>query len=160
MKFHNQLNGHYLPNRLIGDCYRTCIACLLDKHPSEVPHWLENYWWNGQLVILGREFEDAVDDWLQTQGYAKFDLPFPGENSLQDVADTIAHINGTNFLYMVGGFSPRNCGHVVIYRGRTLLWDPASDKLGLSKPMEDGNWWLTILTTSKMRYNGGLVISN
>ena len=43
-----QLNKHDPANGVYGDCGRTVIACLLDLHPSEVPHF-----WDGNLRDCG-----------------------------------------------------------------------------------------------------------
>ena len=39
---HNQLIKHDPENGMYGDCQRTCIAVILDLHPSEVPHFCED----------------------------------------------------------------------------------------------------------------------
>lgn len=38
MQYHKQLNKRDPENGVFGDCYRTAVACILDKHPSEVIH--------------------------------------------------------------------------------------------------------------------------
>src|SRR3546814_14399554 len=39
---HPQLIKHDPENGAYGDCQRTCIAVILDLHPSEVPHFCDN----------------------------------------------------------------------------------------------------------------------
>jgi len=47
MRFHKQLITNHNPESgIFGDCQRTAIACLLDKHPSDVPHFATPETWN------------------------------------------------------------------------------------------------------------------
>ena len=38
---YKQLNHHDPDNGIIGDCYRTAIACLLDLPPDALPNYCE-----------------------------------------------------------------------------------------------------------------------
>jgi hypothetical protein len=53
---HDPFNGQY------GDCARTAIACLLNMHPSEVEHFLEDGCADGEV------FWRRVNGWLSARG--------------------------------------------------------------------------------------------
>ena len=143
MLFRKQLSYHDPVNGRIGDCLRTCYACILNLEPSEVPHFLELHWNDGDpdLVSIAKE----IDAFLAIRGLARFDVVYPGDVPFQDIAEHIYNING-DITYLVGGASPHGGGHSVIYKGKSMLWDPAPANRGIVGPLKDGHYWVTILT--------------
>lgn len=62
---HNPAEGRY------GDCYRTCIAILLDMDAADVPHFAEMELVNG----WDRDKTDAVvREWLAERGYTMLSM--------------------------------------------------------------------------------------
>ena len=59
---HKQLIKHDPENGQWGDCGRTAIACLLDLHPSDVPHF-----WEGP-ERADRDPETECRKWLAERG--------------------------------------------------------------------------------------------
>ena len=65
--------------RPVGDCWRTCVAMLLDLPPADVPHWVDQYLHLGNVgtdtwpLFLGTEVEvpayaAACQVWLRARG--------------------------------------------------------------------------------------------
>lgn len=122
------------PPRAIGDCLRTCYACLLEIHPSDVPHFAEPYY-RGELTA--EESSRSQRDWLRTKfGLDVITVPVDP----QMPRSWEYYPNG---LCIAGGKSPRGHigGHAVIWRwdalGGRLVHDPHPDRSGLVGPPED-----------------------
>lgn len=108
-----------IPGRLIegrpGDCWRTCIACLIGAaDPEEVPHFVE------QAEQAGpNEGATLAEHWLLARRWLRrrgLDL---GVTALDAAADT-------GIPYMLSVPSHRGpWGHVVIAQGREVIWDPS-----------------------------------
>ena len=119
---HDPMHGNF------GDCWRTCIACLLDMHPSEVPHFCQG---GDQLTA-----DAAARAWLKERGYNLV-------KACMFAAD--AHVAAEWFddaLYILSGSSPNSPGvsHAVIGRGGfEVVWDVARSGLGLDGPWVDEN---------------------
>jgi hypothetical protein len=128
---HQQLFRHDPDNGVYGDCHRTAIACLLDLHPTEVPHF-------GQLCIEAEASKDPYDwraheeQWLNERGLTQAHINFSG--GLDQLFDFMDMYN-PNVLYLLGGTSPRGTAHTVICHGGKLEWDPHPDGGGVPQPM-------------------------
>jgi hypothetical protein len=148
MIYRKQLSHHDPDSGIIGDCFRTCIGCLLDLEPQDVPHWSQEFWDNSNLVPKVEQL--AILEWLERQGYTLLQLPCMGEN-FKILAQQIEHISG-NLLYIVSGTGTSGGEHVVIYKGSEMLWDPSPTGGGLTGPGIQGVYWLSFLLPSNMRY--------
>lgn len=126
---HNPSDGVY------GDCHRTVIACLLDKHPEEVPNFADS--WDD----IG-EWYRRVDDYLKTQGLSSVNVLY--HSTLDQLLASQGNIN-KNAYYMLSGTSSNGTGHVVICKGGEIYWDPAIDDSGIVGPGDDGFYWVTYL---------------
>lgn len=139
---YKQLNRHDPDKGVIGDCWRTAIACLLDMHPREVPHFCD-----------GANFHDVaaatamLREWLAPLGMGIVELPYTGE--LDAVLGTISHFN-PNTYYLLAGTSRNGTGHVVVVRDGCIVWDPAIDDSGIVGPAESGHYWVSFLVHSSM----------
>lgn len=136
---HKQLNLHKPEQGLIGDCFRTSIACILNLRPSEVPHFVEQVYGTDESCIK------LAQEWLLREhdiNYAEFPL----------VCDDKAHLFKWVSSYFPGdmhltlGCSSRNGNHSVVIRPDGYIWDPSIDNSGCIGPMGDGYWWLGILS--------------
>lgn len=52
------------PKEEWGNCFSTCIACLFDMEPDDVPHWLADCDGDQQQAA------EACQQWLQARGWA------------------------------------------------------------------------------------------
>ena len=68
--FHRQLLRHDPASGIIGDCYRTAIACRLNMDPADVPHFMQ-----GRAGPPG--MRDA-NTWLAERGYSLVRQRHPG----------------------------------------------------------------------------------
>jgi len=126
---HNPAAGSY------GDCHRTCIACLLDLPPEQVPNFGEHY---GDAPM----FASAVEGWLSLHGLRGVDFLFQGE--LEDVLNCMDKMNH-DVYYLLGGTSKHGWGHTVIGLNDRIEWDPSLTDSGIVSPLE-GFYWITVLT--------------
>jgi len=137
-----------------GDCYRTCLAMVLDMDRDEVPHFCEH-------VPPGTQPEDpahiASDEWergwLSGRGLTKVTVPHSGEITIWQLAEQYnvlapgAAIICQTALYGRVGVSD----HVVeLYGGR--LYDPLGNDTeehvaGTNRyqPSTHGLYWVTVL---------------
>jgi hypothetical protein len=142
---HKQLQLHKPELNQIGDCFRTVLACLLDLHPSDVPHFYQEVWHEPDAAQLAdREARKFL---------AHYDL------DLIEVAycDTLLNVlegqaqNNPGVYYMLTGRSANNVGHVVICCNDEIVWDPAIDNSGISGPLSGGTFIISWLVSSRMR---------
>lgn len=133
---HKQLIRHDLEAGQVGDCWRTCVACLLDRQPDHVPHFLVDCWNDG---VLG---DKRLRAWLSTQGFGLATVAFAGE--LEDVLLSMKNLN-PGIFYMLGGKSRLGCGHSVIGFEDSIAWDPSPTENGIVGPMDDGYYWVSFL---------------
>lgn len=119
-----------------GDCWRTAIACLLDRDdPTTVPHFIaaalpegddvdtSTAWWDASVAYVERCVPDG-------QTFLLLQPRFP-VHAEPDLAHP--HVIAT-------GRSPRgDWQHSVIADARTgeLVWDPHPSRAGLAGPIED-----------------------
>lgn len=122
------------PPHTYGDCYRCCIASILEvpAHvvPSPAARGFDN--WSEEMTKL--------DDWLGSRGMYHFFIKTDTENlpAWQGV------LNG---YYILGGKSPR-APHVVVGLGRQIVHDPHPEGGGL-KPDDDGMYSIGVIVISK-----------
>ncbi len=156
MRFNNQLHPHRPQDGFVGDCFRTCISCLLGLPVTDVPNWYQI-----EFDTIGQptEFESPevkkmIDDWMNGQGYHLLRMPMSGDHDLSQLTLQVESING-RVLYMVQGSSDVG-EHVVIYKGADLLWDPGFSKKGIVAPGAGNIYWFIFLISETMVWNGCL----
>lgn len=154
MQFHLQLNRHVPALGEIGDCFRTCIACFLNLHPSDVPHFAGIHY-DGSPFQTKAE-KEHIQSWLAERGLTLINIAF-GDIPLEELLTTVATINGDDFCYMLSGSGSTGHGHVAIYRGDKLLWCPSGDKgvVGPHQPAHPGDpkiYWLEFFGSMRCRF--------
>ena len=135
---HKQLNRHDPDNGVYGDCGRTAIACILDLHPSQVPHF-----WDGP-EDRNRDPQAERDAWLRSRGIFRIVFTLDGElsESLEYVA---LHYPGANYTLL--GESKNHVNHVVIGQDSQIIWDPSLDDSGIIGPAKDDSlYWIELFT--------------
>lgn len=124
------------PPETIGDCWRTCFACLLEIPVTDVPHFCETSWEDNP------ESQRKAKEWLKTKGYSYFEYPIDCDfETLQIYLDHYLH----GIYCMIGGTSKNGTGHSVIMLNGAIVWDPSLDDSGILGPMSDGYYWITVL---------------
>lgn len=156
MKFQKQTIDHYPSIGKIGDCFRTCLACLLDLEVTEVPHFLSIHYdpTSPNPHLESPEMKTHIKDWLASKGYALVEVPYQAEAEERPnrIMEHLALKDGEDMCYLLSGRSV-NAAHVVIGRGPKILWDPSPTNSGIVAPV-DGVYWISYLVSIRMRYNG------
>ncbi|HWV46987.1 MAG TPA: hypothetical protein VN039_13360 [Nitrospira sp.] len=145
-----QLNRHVPAEDIIGDCYRTTIACLLDKHPSEVPHFGELCWdFEKKEFREGSDMDAEAEKYLQTIGYTLVRVAWVFD-SVQEMLECQEKLN-PGVRYILAGRSRNEVNHVVIASDGEIEWDPSQNDSGIIGPCSDGFYWATYILPSFMR---------
>lgn len=136
---HKQLFSHRPAEGQYGDCHRTCIACLLDVLPAEVPH----PYLNGS--VSAEEANEVLDFWLYERfGLRQVHMVYGGKAVLGEMLKVISGLNpGLHFI--VSGTSRTGCNHFVIACDGEIIHDPSTSDSGIVGPCDDGLWWITFL---------------
>lgn len=122
------------PPHSIGDCFRCCIASLLELPAEAVPHFMADDWgkdkdftWYGKL-----------NGWLAARGVVLLELgPIPDEFHGPKWFESIA-AGGFDAFHVMSGMSPRGFRHSVVARNGVVVHDPHPDRTGLVAPGDDG----------------------
>ena len=130
-----QLIKHDPANGAYGDCGRTVIACLLDMHPSDVPHF-----WNGE--VDNPTAQEDCRKWLAERGLRNIAWPIDGR--LMEVLTFMKRDNPGTY-YALLGTSQRLSNHVVICYNDEIVCDPSLEGGELIGPSDDGHWWIEVL---------------
>lgn len=119
--------------RPVGDCWRTCVAMLLDLPPAEVPHWVDQYLTIGNVTtdrwpdFEGIEvevpaFAVATQTWLTQRGLALYSYDGPPGNY-------------TGFAIATGPSPRGDFSHaVVVY---VVAMEPQDRGDGILRPVPD-----------------------
>lgn len=146
MLYIKQLYNHDPKNGVIGDCYRTAIACLLDMMPDDVPHFGK-----GDFDIDGncREHTQAIEAevWLNSLGIFTINIPFNCD-SVSSMLECIGY-NHPNLYWLLGARSERKVNHAVVCCGGRIVHDPSRIGGDLIGPCTDGYYWATFFTSKK-----------
>lgn len=148
-----QKNRHLPEEGLIGDCHRTCYACLLDMDRDSVPNFGEvGFDITKEEGGNRKEFAEACKSWLASQGYAEFMVGFNCD--LSDVQGFMNAVNPGQY-YILGGRSRTGVNHSVIGLNDMIVWDPSLTDAGIVGPCEpDGLYWITILVPISQTIQG------
>lgn len=102
-----------------GNCFATCIACLLEVPVDSVPNFCENDNWR-----------EATNEWLAQYGLHYQDVTLPG-----DARDEAVRFWG---YHVISGDGPRGLRHSVVgYQGK-MIHDPHPEGGGVSGDLEYG----------------------
>lgn len=144
-----QLYLHKPEQGIIGDCFRTTIACLLDLPALEVPHWYAEIWPPGELTCeISQEVLIACNKWLLPKGLQYAEFPVGAANN-EELFNWLACYFPSN-VYLGLGCSSKNGGHSVVINSSGYIWDPAIDNSGCVGPMKDDYYWVGMLVKSEV----------
>lgn len=112
------------PPNSFGDCYRCCIASILEIDPETIPHpgcrGVDH--WTEELPNLDR--------WFRQRGLYHFFV----KSSLADLNAWQEAIDG---YYILGGQSPRGVGHFVVAKNNRMVHDPHPDGGGVTHDLDE-----------------------
>ena len=137
---HPQLIRHDPANGLYGDCQRTCVAVILDIHPSEVPHFCDDptatrdndQWWAKRQAA-----------WLADRGMSMTTIAYSGDCSLDQVMLWTSKQNPTTPMLLLGQ-SSLGCNHVVVVLDGAIVCDPSGN--GIIGPAIEGVWEVSVIS--------------
>lgn len=136
MLFNKQLFKHDPANGSFGDCYRTAIACVLNKLPEEVPnfgvHWDD-----------GDTFHDSAVQYLKSINLGLSAFGF-NDTELEQLLAELA-ISCKNLYILFSGVSRNGTNHTVVVYNGEIIWDPAIDNSGIVGPTLEGYYMAEFL---------------
>jgi hypothetical protein len=150
MRYHRQLIKHDPANDQWGDCFRTCIACLLDLDcPMQVPHVM-----HGVTDDAGAKAALAkMNRWLSDVWGLRFvEMPFTADNiTPAQFMESAGAYMGDDQRYILTAEGTLGVAHSVICKGDELEHCPAGrgvdDIIGPvhDKKTDTGYYWLGLL---------------
>lgn len=136
MLIQKQKNLHQPELGIYGDCFRTCLAVLLDVDALMVPHFLHNY-----DNRTPEEIDRSIAGWLEYQNLNLIRIQFPGEETQENIMLS-ANMMGSGLPYLLSGLSRTGCNHVVVCQGTEIVCDPSLTDAGIIGPMKENYWWV------------------
>ncbi len=140
---------HYPDKGEIGDCFRTCIACILDLEPEDVPHFSATHFGKPDEEYGDLTWAD-VRNWLFARNLDITTVGTPGDWSLQQILEVAGSWCGPEVCYLLFGKSRNNSDHVVVCQNANIIHDPSIDRSGIVGPSEDG-WSVAYFIPSVVR---------
>lgn len=140
-----QLHLHKPDEGSYGDCWRTCLACILDKPPEAIPHYYATFWMDG--TNISNLVHNATNNFFLEAGWGVRFVEYPIECDYEQLRTYIDHY--FKDMYVIVGCNSKNGGHSVIMKGYDYIWDPAIDNSGCVGPMDDGYYWIGLLVSTK-----------
>jgi hypothetical protein len=109
-----------------GDCFRACVASILELPISEVPHFAQLTHGSSSAA-----FWNMAYDWLEERGY-EYTFCSRVNRPGRDKAE----------FHMLTGLSPRGNGtyHCVVAQGGVIVHDPHPTHAGLAGDAADWRW--------------------
>lgn len=146
MRFQKQLIKHDPDNGHIGDCFRTCIAILINEDAVNVPNFMD---------CLDTVLADKLAlEYLEGKGFTRLSFQIRQAHLDCKVLDDWFGDNP----YILTGKSPsfENTNHCVIAKGNCeIIYDPSESNKGLDGPViQEGcppYYWIEFII-KKMNY--------
>lgn len=129
MKAVDMTTTHKPPDS-IGDCFRCCIASILELPPEEVPHVYDGEGFTDETGAIGKQ---RLLEWLAPRGLFFFEVEFEVEH-LKNWREAMA------CHHTMSGYSPRGHRHAVVGFGGEVVHDPHPSRDGITP--ENGKWLL------------------
>jgi hypothetical protein len=138
-----------------GDCWRACIASILDLTADDVPNFFHIADRRaGDGPECNKLAYDLAREWLAERGLGIFRVWVTGEWSLEKVLDQYGTFSPEVPFIVHGtpaGVAQGEEAHAVLALGRKLLHDPSGAGIGspclcTCKPDCPGLWWLDVIS--------------
>ena len=123
---------------LAGDCYRACVASLLECSLDDVPNFMDGF-------PNVDEFNVRVETYLRGHGYGRASFAYDGDLLMGGVLAMMAEM-ARDVYYIFSGQSPRGTDHAVIALNDAIIHDPNRGEPPLVGPLSTGHWLIEILT--------------
>jgi hypothetical protein len=140
MRLQKQAYLHDPSNGIFGDCYRTCLACILDMDRDDVPHYVTTM----DPVEWAENVQPKYDAWLAELGLQELAIPVH-DADLEQILNFHKTRSVQATVAMLTGKSSSGCNHVVIVTNGQIVHDPSITESSIIGPCDDGFYWLTWL---------------
>ena len=135
MLFNKQLNYHNPEEGIYGDCYRTCIACILNLQPKTVPNFAQLYWDDNE------KWDEENRKWLKERNLGIASIAFQ-----QELSSLLEDLKKFNDIYFIlTGRSRNNTNHAVVCYNGKIIHDPSIDNSGIIDYATDGYYHIELL---------------
>lgn len=121
------------PPDSIGDCFRCCIASILELPPEDVPHVYDSEGWRDESGKVGMQ---RLQDFLRERGFRFLEIEWEAD-ALPNWKEQLA------FHHTLSGISPRGNQHAVVGYGGQMVHDPHPSRAGIAP--ENGNFRVGII---------------
>lgn len=116
--------------RADDDCFRCCVASVLDWPYEDVPDFME-----GSTVTVSTDY---MDRWFASHGLVLLRFPIPVATPLQ--ARTMVAASQPPVCYILSGLTKKGVGHAVVCLGSQVAHDPAVPSQPIYAPHETGSF--------------------
>ncbi len=123
---HNPTEGRF------GDCFRACIATILDLPIEHVPHTMA---YDERSVDDPGQWYGWLTAWLAERGLTYMEIRTGDTTPARWLADLVA--GGLQLDHVISGQGPRGHRHCVVGRNGTMVHDPHPSRAGLVGPDPD-----------------------
>ncbi|MBO9380282.1 hypothetical protein GG804_26305 [Sphingomonas histidinilytica] len=137
---HQQLIKHDPDQGRWGDCQRTCVAAILDLHPSQVPHFCDG----DPARADHRPWDQQQDAWLAMWGLSAATFAYDG--SMADLDMVLAWTSKQSPLVpmILTGRSRLGSNHSVVVLNGEIACDPSGN--GIVGPTSEGTWEIAVIS--------------
>lgn len=124
------------------DCWRTCIASILQLPVNEVPHFYK---------LDKEQAVEVAKAWLHPKGFGLIAIALPGEYPLSTILDCAAHMTSGNFYYIISGKTKRGLNHAMVGHLSKIVLDPYTGEPPILNeapfvgPLSNGVWSIEII---------------
>lgn len=136
MQYYKQLVKH--SDNENGDCFRTCIANMLDMHPEHVPHF---------FAACVSDPWKYVTDWMKQHGRQMIFVPFHAPDAMT-VRSIMPHV-APDVYYMLMGEDKSGMNHAVVCINSNVEFDPSWTDVGVHRPLETGEFFVGMFIDTK-----------
>lgn len=123
------LTHHDPANGLYGDCFRACVASILELPTEAVPHVMAGCDEVGEEAA--RPAWERLDEFLctLTPPLAAFGIRISDAEQFRTIVEGLQ--DNVTAHYILGGFSERGCHHAVVGCRGAIAHDPDPRRAGL-----------------------------
>jgi hypothetical protein len=129
-----------------GDCFRACVASILELPLNTVPHFFQ-----GQRVgtVISPQRETAMQDWFGLRGMGFVTMPLWAETAVEAMG--MFGNRYPNLYYILIGQTRKGVNHAIVCRGNYVAHDPARPAIGLAGPQGNGVFTVGIIAFSEWK---------
>ena len=116
-----------------GDCYRACLASILELPTEEVSHFM----WDGCEDTI--EVRSRINSFLSKYNAISVAVPFDSTTD-KPIRELMKECN-PGVYYILTGISVNNVPHSVVCYEDTIVNDPAPEPIKFREHTKDDRFW-------------------